>query len=125
MMNLLDHLLRRYEAKLDAKYYCPHHPTAGKPPYRKDCSCRKPKPGMILQAQKDYEIDIERSYMIGDKITDIEMGKGLRMKSILVLTGYGKGEYKYQSSNWKVWPDYIARDLLEAVEWILKDERDN
>jgi D-glycero-D-manno-heptose 1,7-bisphosphate phosphatase len=125
ILNLLDLLLQRYDAHLDAKYYCPHHPTAGKPPYRKDCNCRKPKPGMVLQAKDEHNIDLSLSYMIGDKISDVEMGKALGMKSILVLTGYGKGEYKYQRDSWKVFPDYIARDLLDAVKWILEDEKNN
>ncbi len=113
--------LSKSGAKFDAVYYCPHHPSVGKPPYRMDCDCRKPKPGMITRAQREHGIDLTVSYMIGDKISDVEFGKKLGLKSVMVLTGYGIGEYEHQRQNWKVTPDFIAEDLLAAVKWILDD----
>ncbi|MEZ7893315.1 MAG: HAD family hydrolase [Candidatus Wallbacteria bacterium] len=110
-------------AKLDAIYYCPHHPSVGKPPYKSDCNCRKPKPGMILQAEKELGIDLTKSYMVGDKISDVEFGKKMGLKSVMVLTGYGIGEYEHQRQDWKVQPDFLANDLLEAVEWIINDAK--
>ncbi|MCK5683720.1 HAD family hydrolase [bacterium] len=124
-MKVLDHLLIRYGAKLDAKYYCPHHPEVGPPEYRVNCNCRKPKPGMILDAAEKFDIDISTSYMIGDRSNDIEFGHNLGMKTVLVLTGYGKGEYEYQRDSWIVKPDFIARDLYEAIEWILQNDKNN
>lgn len=108
-------------AKLDDIFYCPHHPTAGEAPYRKDCECRKPKPGMLLKAAEKHNIDLSRSVMIGDKISDVEMAKANGLTAVLVLTGYGRGELQYQSENWQVQPDFVAENLLEAVKWILKN----
>jgi len=108
-------------AHLDAIYYCPHHPSAGKPPYRADCDCRKPRPGMILRAKDEFGIDLQRSYMIGDKISDVEFGQKLGLKSVMVMTGYGIGEYEHQRQDWKTTPDFMAEDLLGAVKWIIED----
>lgn len=115
--------LAKSGASVDAIYYCPHHPSAGKPPYRTECNCRKPKPGMILKAKDDFDIDLTRSYMVGDKISDVEFGLKLGLKSIMVMTGYGIGEYEHQRQDWKVKPDFMAGDLLEAVKWIVEDIR--
>ena len=70
---------------------------------------------MITRAQREHGIDLTVSYMIGDKISDVEFGKKLGLKSVMVLTGYGIGEYEHQRQNWKVTPDFIAEDLLAAV----------
>lgn len=113
--------LKNEGAYLDAIYYCPHHPSVGPPEYRIDCNCRKPKPGMILKAKEEFNIDLTKSYMVGDKISDIEFGKKLGLTSVMVLTGYGLGEYEHQRNEWKVMPDFVANDLLDAVKWILND----
>ncbi len=117
----MEEILASGGAKLDDIFYCPHHPTAGKPPYRLDCDCRKPKPGMLLKAVEKHNIDLSRSVMVGDKISDVEMAKANGLTGVLVLTGYGRGEREYQSENWAVQPDFIAENLLEAVKWILKN----
>jgi D-glycero-D-manno-heptose 1,7-bisphosphate phosphatase len=65
-------------AKLDGIYHCPHHPDALDPEFRRDCDCRKPKPGMILRAAKEHGVDISRSYMIGDSVTDLEAARNAR-----------------------------------------------
>ena len=115
--------LAKSGASVDAIYYCPHHPSAGKPPYRAECNCRKPKPGMILRAREDFDIDLSRSYMVGDKISDVEFGQKLGLKSVMVMTGYGIGEYEHQRQDWKTAPDFMADDLLGAVKWIIEDIR--
>jgi D-glycero-D-manno-heptose 1,7-bisphosphate phosphatase len=108
-------------ARLDAIYYCPHHPTAGKPPYRQDCACRKPRPGMLERAASEHDIDLRASYVIGDKYTDVQMAHDVGAKGVLVMTGYGRGELEHQSESWKGTPDFIAADLVSAVEWALAD----
>ncbi len=117
----MESILALDDAKLDDIFYCPHHPTAGQAPYRLDCECRKPKPGMLLRAMEKHNIELSRSAMVGDKISDVEMAKANGMTGVLVLTGYGRGELAYQSKNWQVQPDFIAENLLEAVKWILKN----
>ncbi len=114
-------LLARKGAYIDKFYYCPHHPDAIVPEYQKDCPCRKPKTGMVDKAVSDFSIDVNRSYCVGDRIKDVYFGHQAGLTSILVLTGYGRGEYEYQRRSWKEQPDYIAPDLYNAVEWILDD----
>lgn len=114
-------LLDKKGARLDAIYYCPHHPRTGPPEYRIACNCRKPATGMIEAACRDLEIDLEHSYMVGDKISDIMFGHKLGLKSVMVMTGYGRGEYEYQRQDWTDKPDHRAKDLRAAAKWILKD----
>lgn len=78
--------------RVDGFYYCPHHPEKGIGEYKKNCDCRKPNPGMFLQAKEDFDIDFENSIMVGDKLSDVDAGKRLGMRSILVRTGHGKKE---------------------------------
>jgi D-glycero-D-manno-heptose 1,7-bisphosphate phosphatase len=108
-------------ARLDAIYYCPHHPSVGKPPYRFDCDCRKPRPGLILRAAVDLDIDIASSWMVGDRYSDTELARNAGTRAALVLSGYGRGEWEYQRSEWKHQPDLVAEDLLEAVRTITKE----
>ena len=82
-------LLEEAGAKIDGFYYCPHHPTAGQGSYRIECDCRKPKPGMLLQAARELGIDLAHSWMIGDRRTDLEAGAAAGCRTILVQTGYG------------------------------------
>jgi len=112
--------LARGDAHLDAIYYCPHHPSVGTDPYRQSCNCRKPKPGMLFRAASDLDIDLSRSFMIGDRHSDIELAHNAGTRSILVLSGYGLGEYEYQRQNWEIQPDWVASNLLEATQIILK-----
>lgn len=109
-------------APLDAVYYCPHHPSQGEPPYRKKCNCRKPKPGMIERAVKDLGLKLEGSLVVGDRYSDIEMAHGLGLRAALVLTGYGQGEFEHFSRDWSRQPDWVAEDLLDAVNKILGKE---
>lgn len=113
-------LLAEQGAHLDGIYYCPHHPVAGQPPYRQDCSCRKPKPGMVEAACRDLGIDPSRSYMVGDKHSDILFAHRLGMPGSLVRTGYGLGELEQWAATWTEPPDHVADDLLAAVEWAIE-----
>jgi len=97
--------------RIKAVYYCPHTSDSR-------CECRKPEPGMILRAAWAFGIELPKSYLIGDKITDIQAGARAGCMTILVKTGKGK-EHLEQRSQWPVAPDYIASDLSEAVELLL------
>jgi D-glycero-D-manno-heptose 1,7-bisphosphate phosphatase len=105
-------------AKLDAIYYCPHHPTEGFPPYVAQCDCRKPLPGMLLQAARAFGLDLERSFVIGDKVSDIQVGHAVGATSMLVLTGYGKTSLE-KSRSVHVLPRHVVPSLREAVQLIL------
>ena len=107
--------LERNGARLDAIYYCAHHPSVGDPPYRLDCDCRKPKPGLISRAAQDFEIDLADSWMLGDRYSDIELARNAGVKSMFVMSGYGRGEWEHQRANWSEQPDLVAENLLEGV----------
>jgi D-glycero-D-manno-heptose 1,7-bisphosphate phosphatase len=108
----LSFMLEQEGAFLDGMYYCPHHPDDG-------CTCRKPEPGMLLRAAGELGIDFPRSYMVGDMSSDVEAIKRVGGQGILVLTGYGGGEW----GTWQgVQPVFVAQDLLEASYWILLQE---
>ena len=116
--------LRQKGASIDNFYYCPHHPTEGIEPYRKDCNCRKPAPGMLLRAAQDLNIDLTRSYLVGDRFRDMEAAKKVGVKGVLVKTGYGQDLLQDDGQNEATEegkPDFIAADILEAVRWILKE----
>ncbi len=118
----MEDLLKKEGARLDGIYYCPHHPDVGEPPYRAKCRCRKPDTGMIEAASKALDLDCSKSYVIGDRGNDLEFAHRIGAKGILVLTGYGRGEWEYCQVQWRVKPDWVARDLYEAVQWILRQE---
>ncbi len=110
-------------ARLDAVYYCPHHPEGAVDKYRLACDCRKPATGMLRQAANECNLDVERSYLVGDKLSDIECAGRAGVKGILVLTGYGAEECKRLDQTPGVLPAFIAADLREAAGWILNDLR--
>lgn len=97
----------RYGATIDGIYFCPHHPD-------ENCRCRKPKTGLLEQAVKDHDIDIAGSFMVGDHQKDIDAGKALGCRTVLVLTGPDDGKGSTDSG------DCTADNLKEAVEWILR-----
>lgn len=103
--------LAKKGARIDAFYICPHLPEDG-------CSCRKPKIGLIKKAAKDFNLDLPRSYLIGDKLSDIEMGRNGKFKeAILVRTGLGQKELRRaREINFKLGP--VARDILAAARII-------
>ncbi len=101
--------IRRKGGKVHAVYYCIHHPQAG-------CPCRKPRPGMLKSAARKLSINLSRSYVVGDHAMDIQMGQEAGCRTILVLSGrLTRGS----AGRLKLTPDRIAKDLSEAVEWIL------
>jgi D-glycero-D-manno-heptose 1,7-bisphosphate phosphatase len=103
-------------ARLDGIYVCPHHPSVGDPPYRKDCDCRKPKPGLLRRAAADLGIDLARSVVVGDRLGDLELAWAVGAIGVLVKSGYGLGELTYHAPSWSRQPDLVADHLLEAVE---------
>ena len=109
-------------ARIDGVYYCPHYLPSSNPEYGRECSCRKPLPGMGLQAVKDLEIDPARSYMVGDKVEDIQFGLNLGATPILVLTGYGE-KSRVRLKNLGIEPAFVAPTLRDAVNWIMAEEQ--
>ena len=107
-------------AKLDGIYVCPHHPEAKEERYRLDCPCRKPKPGLFLQAAAEHDLDLTRSYVVGDRWSDLKAAAACGAKGVLVLTGYGRGDYEFIGPRQAIQPSYVADDLVAAVQWIIK-----
>lgn len=102
------------ETGVDKIYYCPHHPEGAVRQYAIVCNCRKPKIGMIERACEEYNIDLTKSWVVGDRESDILMGKNANLKTILVMTGYGEGEMERG-----VKADIVAKDLTDAVRNIV------
>lgn len=114
-------------ARLDALYYCPYlsEPEGGThPDYARWSTWRKPNTGMLVAAAWDHDLDLSRSFMVGDKATDVDMAHNAGCVGILVQTGFGdrvlSGEYQHHTQ-----PDYIAKDLAAAVDWILQHAVDS
>jgi len=105
--------LNREGAHLDGVYVCPHQPEDG-------CSCRKPGTALFEQAAQEFDIDLSKSYAIGDKMTDLLPGARLGCRTVLVLTGHGQEQLENRDG-WEVEPDHITPDLLTAVQWILAE----
>lgn len=110
--------LARSGARLDRIMYCPHHPTEGKPPYNIACRCRKPQTGMLEDAAHELDIDLARSFVVGDRLADIEAAHNSGSRGILVLTGYGRLALTTLAIDTTITPDFIADDLSAAVSWI-------
>ena len=102
----------RSNARFDAIYYCPHDPDAA-------CECRKPSPGMLLKAQQQLDIDLSRSFVIGDRYLDIRMAHRVGARGVLVMTGDGPAELAQHKDD-EEQPDSVCENLLTAVEQILK-----
>lgn len=112
----IEALLARESARVDAIYYCPHHPDIGGAQYRHRCECRKPAPGMLLQAARDLGLDLARSAFIGDHATDLEAGRRAGIGyNILVLTGHGKATAKYLAGDGPR-PDSVCPDVVSAID---------
>jgi len=110
--------LAKEGAFLDGEYYCFHHPEAKVETLKADCECRKPKPGLLLKAAKDMDIDLSQSWMIGDGLTDVKAGKQAGCRTILL--GRMKCELCHLMDEEDARPDAIASNLTEAVQFILK-----
>jgi len=98
------------ETDVDAVYYCPHHPKGNIEAYKKECNCRKPQVGMIQKACEDYSIDMGRSYIIGDRASDVLLGKNAGLTTVLLESGYGTKRLEQE-----VTPDYIMKDLRDII----------
>lgn len=108
---------------LDGFYYCPHHPSATLPEYRVDCACRKPRPGLLFRAGQELGLDLARSFMVGDRLTDIQAGHGAGCKSIWVQTGR-HGDQPIETSeplDAEAVPVYTCDSLALAAVWILEN----
>ena len=105
-------------ARVDGYYYCPHHPDAVREAYRQRCACRKPAPGLLQRASEDFQIDLPRSFVVGDRLNDLAAGSSVGARSLLVRTGYGRITEKALPPG--AAPAAVVDNLIEAVSWILK-----
>jgi D-glycero-D-manno-heptose 1,7-bisphosphate phosphatase len=105
-------------AHVDAYYYCPHHPQGIVEAFRRACDCRKPQPGMLRRAADDLGLDLGASFVVGDKLTDVEAGHAVGARAVLVRTGFGRKEEALPGR--RVEPDAIVDNLMGAVSWILQ-----
>src|ERR1700736_808786 len=100
-------------ARIDAVYFCPHKTEDA-------CECRKPNPGLLDRAAREHALDLAASWVVGDRYADLEMGHAAGARGILVMTGYGRGEYELHRSSWPRQPDALAENLRDAVRHILQ-----
>jgi len=120
--------LLRHEAgaRLDGVYYCPHYKDGIVLEFTMACNCRKPAPGMILQAARDFpDIDLSASFVVGDKATDITFARNAGCRGILVRTGYGEQVLAGEYQNLEVQPEKICANIVEAVAYIISQCSDN
>ena len=110
--------LAREGGHVDGVYYCPHHPTEGNPPYRRDCECRKPKPGMLLAAARDLGLDLARSWVVGDAGRDLAAGEAVGVPGVLVATGKGEAEFERLTLERHA-PNAFEPDVLAAARIIV------
>jgi D-glycero-D-manno-heptose 1,7-bisphosphate phosphatase len=110
-------------ARIDAVYYCPHFMGSLSPAYDIDCACRKPFPGMAIRAREELDLDLEGSYMVGDKVEDVRFGLNVGARPVLVLTGYGEASREALLRE-GIEPAHVAPDLGAAADWILACERE-
>ena len=109
--------LAGYGARLDGIYSCPHDPRPGDARTSRDCTCRKPLPGLALRAAAELDLDLAGCAMIGDKPDDVLLGRAIGARSVLVLTGYGKNSRRILELGHPP-PDFVAPGVLQAVDWI-------
>ena len=103
-------------AHIDALYYCPHKGDDA-------CACRKPRPGMLERAAREHGLDLRRSFVVGDRYGDIDLARSVKARAILVRTGYGEGEIQWHSAKWPAPPDFIADNLADAADWIVRQPK--
>jgi D-glycero-D-manno-heptose 1,7-bisphosphate phosphatase len=110
--------LARGGAQVDGWFYCPHHPEARIEALRIACECRKPKPGLVRQAAGAFAIDLPRSFVVGDKLSDVDLARGVGARGVLVRTGYGDEVVRAHAG---VVPGaaHVAADLMAATAWLL------
>jgi D-glycero-D-manno-heptose 1,7-bisphosphate phosphatase len=110
--------LERGGAHLAGIYVCPHHPTEGVAPYRRECDCRKPKPGLIERAAREMNLDLARSFVVGDAERDLAAGAALGIPGILVATGKGESEFARLRAEGRA-PEWFVPDVLAAARLIV------
>jgi D-glycero-D-manno-heptose 1,7-bisphosphate phosphatase len=103
-------------ASIDGVYYCPHS-------LEDNCECRKPRTGMMERAAREHNVDLKRSYMVGDRYGDMELAFRAGCKAVFVRTGYGRGEEAWRAKEWPRQPDAILDDLQEAANWIVAQQK--
>jgi D-glycero-D-manno-heptose 1,7-bisphosphate phosphatase len=113
----IDSLLASGGARIDAYYYCPHHPEGAVETYRRSCDCRKPGRGLVDRAAREFGIDPSRSFVVGDRWLDIQLARAVGARAVLVRTGFGSTAERQQPSD--VTADAIADNLVGAANWIL------
>jgi D-glycero-D-manno-heptose 1,7-bisphosphate phosphatase len=118
----LNQLLAAHGAHIDRYYYCPHHPTEGVGSYARACACRKPQPGMLLKAAAQLHLDLEKSWLVGDKLSDLQAGIAAGCQTILVETGYGRAHSQLLEQH-GLKNIRLAKDLAQAVDVCLVNLR--
>ncbi len=104
-------------APLDGLYYCPHHPDGSVASYRRECECRKPKPGLLHRAACDHGLGLTRSFVVGDRWTDVELARAVGARGLLVRTGYGAVEAAQPPPALPATP--VVDNVMAAAAWIL------
>ena len=121
----MNRLLADQDARIDSIYICPHHPEAKEEKYRVKCRCRKPAPGLLEQAARELNLDLKKSFLVGDRWSDMECAVNAGCRPILVLTGYGRGDLQYIGPQRSVQPEFVGENLLQAVQWIIDELSEN
>ena len=116
---LMTRVVEQAGARVDAWFYCPHHPEAAVTALRQVCECRKPRPGMIRRAAEQFSLDLARSFVIGDRLTDVGLAASVGAQGILVRTGYGEHTI-VEHGGAAPGAALVAADLMEATAWILR-----
>lgn len=123
--SFVDDVRRHLEARmadlgerLDGHYACPHDPAAAVAAFRRDCDCRKPKPGLVRRAADELGLDLARSFVVGDKWSDIGLARAAGMRGVLVRTGYGRSQE--QAPPGDLAADAVVDTLMGAARWILQ-----
>jgi D-glycero-D-manno-heptose 1,7-bisphosphate phosphatase len=117
-------LERRLAARgtaIDGIYVCPHHPEKGAPPFRRRCQCRKPRPGLVRRAARELDLDLGRSYSVGDNLRDVALAAATGGRGVLVLTGDGRRTARDAGAALDA--AHVAVNFRHAAEWIIDDAR--
>jgi D-glycero-D-manno-heptose 1,7-bisphosphate phosphatase len=115
------HIAERLQAggaAIDGFYYCPHYPTGVVEPYRVECDCRKPQPGLLRRAARDLDLDLGRSFVVGDRWHDLAAGQAVGARGVLVRTGLGRRDEATPEAG--TVPATIVDNLMDAAAWILQ-----
>lgn len=117
----IERRLARRRARLAGIYFCPHHPSVGRPPLRRRCRCRKPAPGLVERACRDLGLDVARSYCVGDSAADLGLAHATGTRAVLVRTGHGRATEAALPLDVPV--AHVAANFRAAAEWIIEDAR--